>query len=88
MCMAKQREQILLEPEQKQKLQDVSDRTGIPKTEIVRRALDSYLSEGDWWDELPDSVKDQIDIAAKQLDEGMGIPHKEVIAQIQHKYHN
>jgi predicted DNA-binding protein len=41
----KQREQILLEPEQKQRLQAESDRTGAPKAEIVRRALDAYLDE-------------------------------------------
>jgi predicted DNA-binding protein len=41
----KQREQILLEPEQKQRLQAESDRTGAPKAEIVRRALDAYLDD-------------------------------------------
>lgn len=43
----KQREQILLEPEQKQRLQAESDYTGMPKTEIVRRALDKYFQEND-----------------------------------------
>src|SRR5699024_1605199 len=59
LCMTKQREQILLEPEQKQKLQNYSDQTGIPKTEIVRRALDSYF-KNDWADELPEQVRIQI----------------------------
>jgi predicted DNA-binding protein len=41
--MKTEREQLLLEPKQKQRLQDESDRTGVPKTEIMRRALDAYL---------------------------------------------
>jgi|AntRauTorcE11897_2_1112592.scaffolds.fasta_scaffold19216_3 predicted DNA-binding protein len=41
----KKREQILLEPSQKKRLQDESDHTGVPKTEIVRRALDRYFNE-------------------------------------------
>jgi predicted DNA-binding protein len=41
----KEREQILLEPSQKKRLQAESDQTGVPKTEIVRRALDRYFNE-------------------------------------------
>jgi predicted DNA-binding protein len=44
----KQREQILLEPEQKKRLQEEADRTGVPKTEIMRRALDAWLDDDEW----------------------------------------
>lgn len=79
--MAKQREQILLEPEQKQKLQSYSDKTGIPKTEIVRRALDSWLDNGDWWDDLPQAVKDSIDQGIADGKAGRVTPHEEVRRQ-------
>jgi predicted DNA-binding protein len=47
----KQREQILLEPAQKERLQAEADAAGVPKTEIVRRALDEYFeSDDDEWD--------------------------------------
>ncbi len=48
--MKKHREQILLEPRQKQRLQAESDHSGVPKTEIVRRALDAYFDDDDKWD--------------------------------------
>jgi hypothetical protein len=39
------REKVLLEPKQKKQLEDFSSATGIPKTEIIRRALGRYLLE-------------------------------------------
>lgn len=78
MCMAKQREQILLEPKQKKRLQDASDSTGIPKTEIMRRALDAWLDNGDWWDGLPQAVKDSIDEGIAEGKAGRVTPHEEV----------
>ncbi len=41
--MKTEREQVLLEPKQKKQWEDFSSATGIPKTEIIRRALGSYL---------------------------------------------
>lgn len=74
----KQREQVLLEPEQKEKLQSYSDKTGIPKTEIMRRALDSWLDNGDWWDDLPQAVKDSIDQGIADGKAGRVTSHEKV----------
>lgn len=35
--------------------------------------------EDDWWDDLPKEVQKSIDKAIKELDEGKGIPHEEVM---------
>lgn len=39
----------------------------------------------DFWDELPEVVKDDIDEAIKEADRGEGIPHKEAMKQIRAK---
>lgn len=41
--MQKERLNIYLNPEQKQKLDKLSQKTGAPLSELVRRALDLYL---------------------------------------------
>ena len=35
--------------------------------------------EVDFWDELSDSVKADVELAIKELDNGQGIPHEEVM---------
>jgi predicted DNA-binding protein len=42
--MAKTRMNIYLTAEQKRKLETLSDKTGAPVAELVRRAIDAYLS--------------------------------------------
>jgi predicted DNA-binding protein len=41
--MAKTRMNIYLNGEQKRKLEKLSDKTGAPVAELVRRAIDAYL---------------------------------------------
>ena len=41
--MAKTRMNIYLSDEQKRKLETLSDKTGAPVAELVRRAVDAYL---------------------------------------------
>lgn len=36
----------------------------------------------DFWDELPESIKQSIEIAKTQLDEGKGRPHAEVMRDL------
>jgi len=43
MCMAKIRMNIYLSGEQKQKLEKLSDKSGAPVAELVRRAINAYL---------------------------------------------
>ncbi len=35
--------------------------------------------EADWWDEIPESVQESIDISLEQADRGVTIPHSEVM---------
>jgi len=42
--MAKTRMNIYLNGEQKRKLETLSDKTGAPVAELVRRAIDAYLA--------------------------------------------
>jgi hypothetical protein len=37
------------------------------------------VQKDDWYDELPDHVKDSVARAEKQIVKGEGIPHKEVM---------
>jgi hypothetical protein len=43
--MPKNRMNVYLEPEQKAKLEAISDKTGAPVAELIRRAIDLFLKE-------------------------------------------
>lgn len=38
----------------------------------------------DFWDTLPDAIKREVDLAIKELDAGLGIPHEEVMKKYEH----
>ena len=44
------------------------------------------LSEKDFWDDLPEEVKESINVAKAELDRGEGIPHEEVMAEVRKRY--
>jgi len=44
------------------------------------------LSEGDFWNEVPEEVKQSIRQAKDELDRGEGIPHSEVMADIKDRF--
>jgi predicted transcriptional regulator len=43
-------------------------------------------SEPDFWDELSEAQKAQIELAIQQLDAGQGIPHEEVMEKFRKKH--
>ena len=45
---------------------------------MVHAMLEVDAEENDWWDEIPENIKDEINEAKKDLDNGKGIPHEEV----------
>lgn len=45
---------------------------------MVHAMLAVNAEENDWWDEIPNNIKDEINEAIKDLDEGKGIPDEEV----------
>jgi hypothetical protein len=44
------------------------------------------VSDGDFWNELPQEVKTAIEAAKTQLDNGEGIPHEQVMAEIKSRF--
>ena len=45
---------------------------------MVHAMLAVNAEENDWWDEIPNIIKVEINEAIKDLDEGRGIPDEEV----------
>lgn len=44
----------------------------------MMHAMLEVQQQSDWWDDLPESVRDEIDSAIVELDEGKGIYHEKV----------
>jgi len=44
------------------------------------------LSEGDFWDNLPNEIKKGIDKAKSELDNGEGIPDNEITAEVKTRF--
>lgn len=54
--------------------------------EVIRRVKGALVQESaDWWDELPDNVKQDILTAEKEIEEGKGVPHHEVLNRYAHR---
>jgi hypothetical protein len=58
--------------------------------DILLNEIDSLLnsSKHDFWNDLPEAVKQSIDQAKIQLDNGQGIPHQQVMEEIKARYLN
>ncbi len=46
----------------------------------------SYNKDDDWWDKISDREKELIEIGAKELEEGKGIPYEEVRKEINNRF--
>ncbi|WP_186292649.1 hypothetical protein [Mucilaginibacter corticis] len=46
------------------------------------------LSENDFWNNLPEEVKQSINKAKSELDHGEGIPHQQVMSDIKARFLN
>jgi len=53
--------------------------------EKVSRIL-KQEKESDWWDELPISVQQAIEVGSKEADRGETRPHEEVMKEVRLKY--
>lgn len=42
--------------------------------------------DSDWWDELPESVKNSVEKGIEQADNGETVPHENVIKEVKAKY--
>lgn len=53
---------------------------------VILKIKDLILeSTPDWWDELPENVKRNVLAAEKEINEGKGIPHEEVLKKYAHR---
>ncbi|MBA3987055.1 MAG: hypothetical protein H0X63_10890 [Flavobacteriales bacterium] len=44
------------------------------------------LSEKDFWEDLPEEVKESINVAKAELDKGEGVPREEVMEEVRKRY--
>lgn len=44
------------------------------------------VDEADGWDELPENVRESIEIAQKQMEDGQGIPLEDALEKYRKKY--
>lgn len=44
------------------------------------------LSEGDFWKELPQEVKQAVNKAKAELDRGEGVPHVQVMTEMKNRF--
>ncbi|MGN6341690.1 MAG: hypothetical protein ACTHML_12040 [Ginsengibacter sp.] len=54
------------------------DRADEKVLKMVHAMLEVDAGENDWWDEIPDSIKKEINEAVEDLDNGKGISHEDV----------
>ena len=62
----------IIQSEDEQLLSEIGSILGVP--------------ENDFWEELPDEIKDSINKAKTELDNGEGIPHNEVMASVRERF--
>lgn len=65
----------LLRKEVKKHLDKADEKT----LKMIYAMLEVQEQENDWWDDLPKEVKNKIDAGLKELKDGKGIPHDEVM---------
>jgi predicted transcriptional regulator len=49
---------------------------------VTLQSMKDRSTGEDFWDDLPEEVKQAIDKGKKQLEEGKGIPHEQVMKEI------
>jgi hypothetical protein len=62
----------IIQSEDEQLLSEIGSILGVP--------------ENDFWEELPEEVKQSINKAKTELDNGEGIPHNEVMAGVRERF--
>lgn len=43
-------------------------------------------NQDDFWDEIPEQVKQLIEISLQQSNQGLGKPHSQIMAEVRKKY--
>ncbi len=56
--------------------------------EKIIQANDDNLPDLDFWNDVPEELKQAIDQAKDELDRGEGIPHSQVMTEIKDRFRN
>ena len=67
-------------------LNDSEYRVYIGESENVLLRIGDHYQNKDFWNELPEHVKDSVKQAKEELKNGEGIPHDKVMAEIKSKF--
>jgi hypothetical protein len=71
--------------ELKQQLHKYIDQANEHSLYLIYDILRTH-TDGDWWDNLHPELKSSIDKSIKQLEEGYGRPHEEVMKELREKH--
>jgi predicted transcriptional regulator len=69
-----------------EKLDIIQWLTQLTDKDVIAR-IKAIRSESDWWDELPDSVREEVNLALKEADNGNYLSHEEVMKEIRAEYY-
>lgn len=61
---------------------------GVTDASIVAKISALRADKPDWWDELPDVIKQDVELALKEADKGNGRSHEDVMKEIRADYLN
>jgi hypothetical protein len=67
-------------------IEDIEDNDILSAVYLILAKQQHNADEKDFWDELPDYVKNGIEEGLSQSERGEGVPHTEVMKQIKAKY--
>lgn len=70
----------------KQDLKDWIDQLENQAYLVTLQSLKNRSTDGDFWDDLPEEAKQSIERGKKQLDEGKGIPHEQVMKEVRERF--
>ncbi|MGE4287373.1 MAG: hypothetical protein AB7E36_01700 [Salinivirgaceae bacterium] len=60
--------------------------TRLTDEEVLKQIENLKNKDADWWDELPESVRNSVEKGIEQADNGEMIPHENVIKEVKAKY--
>ncbi len=69
-----------------ERINEIEDEKQLLRIEIMIENLLASAAKTDFWDELPETIKQEIVEAEKEAEAGLLIPHEEVMRKIKARY--
>lgn len=60
--------------------------TDVTILKVIKAILSKEIGENDFWDELPESVKESIELSLDQASRGETISHEQVLQEMRTRY--